>query len=171
MSSASDSGLGAGGQGFSWALAEVGERVGLHPRYTRAFSRAAAAAAEADRAAAYATAALEKLLLVGSDSDDDSLSFSDEGFEERYGSASDDGTLASPEGRGFKVATDWTPRTLAAPKRTSSGRSLSPGVPRPLRPQSPEPAPSVLSPTQREPVELVARAAAAAYSHARGAPH
>ena len=96
MSSASDSGLGAGGQGFSWALAEVGERVGLHPRYTRAFSSAAAAAAEADRAAAYATAALEKLLLVGSDSDDDSLSFSDEGFEERYGSASDDGTLASP---------------------------------------------------------------------------
>ena len=167
MPSASDSGLGAGGQGFSWALAEVGERVGLHPRYTRAFSSAAAAAAEADRAAAYATAALEKLLLVGSDSDDDSLSFSDEGFEERYGSASDDGTLASPEGRGFKVATDWTPRTLAAPKRTSSGRSLSPGVPRPLRPQSPEPAPSVLSPTQREPAELVARAAAAAYSHAR----
>ena len=48
--------------GFSWALAEVGERVGLNPRYTRAFSRAAAAAAEADRAAAHATAALEKLL-------------------------------------------------------------------------------------------------------------
>eukprot|EP01045_Picozoa_sp_COSAG04_P020537 COSAG04_NODE_2111_length_4765_cov_91.841406_7_plen_53_part_01 len=27
--------------GFSWALAEVGERVGLNPRYTVAFGRAA----------------------------------------------------------------------------------------------------------------------------------
>ena len=103
----------ADAQGFSWALAEVGERVGLNQHYTRAFGEAAAAAAEADRAAANATAALEKLLTLGSDSDGDSSlgSFSDEDLD---AGLSDLDELTDDE-EGFKVVMDWTPRTVETP--------------------------------------------------------
>lgn len=108
--------------------------------------------------------------LVGSDSDDESLSFSDEEFGDSLfgnGNSNGSGMIASPDGCGFKVVMDWTPRTVAASRRVAEARPRSPDSPRTPRPRSPDIESTVLSPMQRESAALVARAAAAAYFRAR----